>query len=221
MLCVVSVLIANRAFAVSVYECTTRDGDMRFQDFPCAAGEVSRQRQLVDDRDESPPPDPAPSDAIATRETDSATDCESQEVPHVELHEPAHGFLCQREEDGTRYLSDDGIGLRRAVPLAMLSYPSRGLAQAYGKDGIGISAPEVNPFPRTRSSHEAIGTTYVWVDDRCVVIDGWRRCQELEKLLKDAERRLSRAFSDKTALIQTEIEQLRARGSDCSAVQAR
>lgn len=204
-------LIAGATQATTVYECVGPEGSVRFQDRPCAAGERSRRRVLTDD------PVPAPSRpeprTLAGTEPGPAR---HDEAPTPTQRAPPGGFLCQREEDGSRYLSDTGIGERRAVPLAMLGIPGGSLGDAYARDRVGVSAPGLRQIPTDASPSSQIGAAYVWIEDSCEPIDGWRRCAELQIEIADAERQLARAFSDTSAQIRQQIEALRIRGKDCA-----
>lgn len=206
--------LALPAQAVDIVRCTTRDGEVRYQDRPCAQGEAVQVIRLVDDMPAREPPTVAPVD-------DAPAAAESEEVPASRFADlPAPGesmpaaWLCQRD-DGSRYLSESGIGERRAVPLAMLGVPSRGLADAYGRGGAGVSAPEVSRPGIDRSPGSALGSAYTWVEDPCLPAGGAEVCRFLDAEIQAAERRLRYAFSDTAASVRADIERLRARAAPC------
>lgn len=119
-------------------------------------------------------------------------------------------------DDGTQYLSDSGIGQRRAVPLALLGVPGRRLADAYGAGGAGISAPGVGAPSSNRSPQGSLGGAYVWVEDTCARASGEQICAFLSREIDASQRKLRLAFSDTTAQVKAEIATLRTRAIDCA-----
>lgn len=203
------------ASAVDIVRCTTRDGEVRYQDRPCAVGEDVQTIHLVDDLPARPAPPPD-----AAREAAKAEPVAREPAPStveaVEIPSPAMppSWLCRRD-DGSRYLSDTGVGDRRAVPLAMLGVPGRSLGDAYGPNGAGVSAPGVHTPGVDRSAGAAIGTAYTWVEDPCAPAGGDEVCRFLQGETAAAEKRLRYAFSDTAAQVRAEIAALRERAAPC------
>lgn len=205
------------AAAIDIVRCTTRDGDVRYQDRPCASGEAVQTIRLVDDLPRAPVeaavmPSPAEDAAVEASTAPSAIRADATEEPHGRMA-PSH--VCQRD-DGSRYLSDSGIGERRAVPLAMLGVPGRSLADTYGPRGAGVSAPGVSaPPPRDRPAQAAIGAAYTWVEDPCMPVSGDEVCGFLATEVEKAETRVRRAFSDTAAQARADLASLQARAAPC------
>lgn len=202
--------LATSAAAIEIVRCTTADGEVRYQDRPCAAGEAVQTIQLVDDLPRAAVPD-EPSQVEAPAAGTPRTMVVDAPPPAPTM--PA-SWLCRRE-NGSRYLSDNGIGERRAVPLAMLGVPGRSLADAYGPGGTGVSAPGLRQPGIDRSPDAQIGAAYTWVEDACEPVDGAAVCRFLEGEIGAAEYRLRRAFSDTSAQVRAEIAALRERAAAC------
>lgn len=194
--------------AVEVYRCASADG-VSFQDRPCAAGQTQTLLQTPDDPPLPPPitapPTPAdtpPAPAVAV-------------VPPPPRQPAPDFFLCTRP-DGNRYLSEDGIGARSAVPAGVLSGSGQSLAEAYGgKNGIGVSAPGLRPIPHIPASQSPFGGAYVWVYDECHHADPAEACAYLRNQLDTIEGKLRRAFSDTEAQLKQEQINLRERLHGC------
>lgn len=198
--------------AVSIHECRGSDGVVRFQDSPCRPGEESRMRSLPDDPVQpmqvSPPAraNPAREAAVGTR---------AQTARQAPALPPSSSWLCQRQ-DGTRYVSESGVGNRQAVPLGALGYPPMTLGEAYaGANGIGVSAPGLREVPVVPSRHGGVAGLYTWVEDPCTRVSGEPLCRFYADQLNDAQRRLRFAFSDTTAQVRSEIEDWQARVANC------
>ncbi|MBX3691063.1 DUF4124 domain-containing protein [Dokdonella sp.] len=202
--------LASSVAAVEIVRCTTADGEVRYQDRPCAAGEAVHRIQLVDD-----PPQASTSTTPQRNEAEDVGQPVAA-MPGAAALAPTmpSSWLCRRG-DGSRYLSDTGIGERRAVPLAMLGVPGRSLADAYGPGGAGVSAPGLRQPGIDRSADAQIGAAYVWVEDACEPVDAGAACRFLEGEIDAAEYRLRRAFSDTSAQVRAEIAALRERAAAC------
>jgi hypothetical protein len=199
------------AGAADVYKCIGADGAVGFQDHPCAA--TARQQRLTlpdvppptQTAPAAPPPEPPPEPPAAPPAS----------APTTPSPAPAETYLCTRY-DGTRYLSDDGIGARHAVPYAMLGGAGMSLAEAYGgSNGIGVSAPGLRPVPTLPAAQNPIAGAYVWVEDACRRIRPEDACAYLRGELDEVERKLRRAFSDTEAQLRDQAQALRERMRGC------
>ena len=208
--CLPLLFVAVCAHASSVYRCAGVDGAPAYQDQPCRSGE---KQVVVPLREASPAAfikaSPPPSDdALAADDMASAT----APVAHIA---PPSFFLCARY-DGSRYLSDDGIGGRNAVPLGMLGVPERSLAQAYGgRNGIGVSAPGLRPIPQIPFAQAPLAGSYVWIDDECHHAQTAEACAYLRSELDTLESKLRRAFSDTAPALKTQAQDVRERLRGC------
>lgn len=204
-------LFALNAQAADVYKCTAANGAIGFQDHPCGTGARQQRLQL---RDEAAPPAPP-----AAQTTDAAPPAPASSPPPAPPAPPsppaADVYLCLRY-DGTRYLSDSGVGARHWVPYAMLGGSGMSLADAYGgRDGIGVSAPGLRQPPNLPAAQNPIAGAYVWVDDECRRITPQQACTFLQSELDRVQSRLRRAFSDTEADLKREAQSLRERMRGC------
>lgn len=199
------------AQAADVYKCTAADGSIGFQDHPCSVGTRQQRLQL---QDQTPPPSPTATPAI-----DAAPPAPAAAPPAAAPAPPpapaADVYLCLRY-DGTRYLSDSGVGARHWVPYAMLGGSGMSLAEAYGgRDGIGVSAPGLRQPPNLPAAQNPIAGAYVWVDDECRLTTPQQACAFLQSELERVQSRLRRAFSDTEADLKREAQSLRERMRGC------
>lgn len=205
--------LATTAAATSVYRCVGANGVLKFQDMPCQNGEDSRRIHLPD---ASPGPVVDSLPPAAESSARSSRSKEQRESAPV-VRPSVTAFLCTRE-DGGQYLSDNGHGNRRQVPLGMTGYPGRSLADAYaGPNGIGVSAPGLRTPPSSHAYSGQLGGAYVWIEDPCGQINAAQLCGFLDSRVTETERRLRLAFSDTTQKVQRELDALRQRrASQCS-----
>lgn len=200
---------AAPAAAVDVYRCTGADGTI-YQDRPCAAGYVQSITHYVDP---APPPPVAPSTADAPPA--AAPPAAAAPVPAAPATSPPDFYLCVAT-DGSRYVSEDGVGRRSQVPYAMVRGSGRSLGQAYGgPNGIGVSAPELQNRPTIPASQDPLAGAYVWVVDECHRADAAEACAYLRNELDKVASKLRRAFSDTEAQLKQQQAQLRERASGC------
>lgn len=194
--------------ATDVYRCSSANGVV-FQDQPCRDGQSQRRVKLPDD-----PPAPAQSSAATDEGTAPHPAPAVPDAAPARVTAPAF-FLCTRH-DGSVYLSEDGIGGRSAVPLGMLGYPARSLADAYGgPNGIGVSAPGLRPIPHLPASQAPLAGGYVWIDDACHFAPPREACAYLRGELDTLQSKLRRAFSDDEPALKRDENSLRERLHGC------
>ncbi|MGB0133134.1 hypothetical protein [Dokdonella sp.] len=198
--------------AISIHECHGSDGVIRFQDKPCLPGEASRRRTLAED----PVRVASPESAIVSPATDDRHQPDvGTTSPSAEVLPPSSTYLCQRD-DGSRYISESGVGERHALPLGALGYPPMSLGEAYGgPNGIGVSAPGLREVPVVPSRRGGAAGLYTWVEDPCAWVSGEPLCRFYAEQLDDAQRRMRFAFSDTTAQVRIELEAWQARVATC------
>jgi len=208
-----ALLHAGRAAAVDVFRCVGADGATVYQDVPCNDGERQSVIHLVDDRP-PPPPSQAPDEPEATQPADAAPNDAIANAPPPPPPGPSF-FLCTRH-DGSRYISENGIPGRTAVPYAMLSGSGQTLGEAYGgRNGIGVSAPGLRTPPTLPASANPLAGAYVWIEDECHFAQPPEACAFLRSRLDEVEYRLKRAFSDTAPQLKTERDSLRQRMRGC------
>jgi hypothetical protein len=202
-------LMVGHLSAANVYRCIARDGALAYQDHPCGNGMQQQQIHLPD----TPVPDVAtmPEDPAPT-EPALAPSPPIAQAPRIP---PPSFFLCTRY-DGSRYLSESGVGSRSAVPYAVLAGSGQSLAQAYGgPNGIGVSAPGLHTPPTIPAAQAPLAGAYVWVEDTCHHAGPREVCAYLREQLDDVEQKLKRAFSDTEGELKNEQAALRARMQGC------
>ena len=202
-----ALLAAPMASATDVFRCTDANGTT-YQDTPCAPGSAQTVTHYAD----PPPPPPAP--AAPPADDTIPTSVEAPPVPVQRVAAPDF-YLCLAT-DGSRYISEDGVGRRSAVPFAMVSGNRQTLAQAYGgPNGIGVSAPELQNRPTIPASKDPLGASYVWVVDECHHAAADEACTYLRSELDKVTGKLRRAFSDTEAQLKQEQADLRERMGGC------
>jgi hypothetical protein len=197
-----------RVHATDVYRCSSANG-IAFQDQPCHDGQVQRRMTLPND----PPP---PAQGSATTDESAAPEPQPAVPDATPARVPAPAFFLCTRHDGSVYLSEDGRRGRSAVPLGMLGYPERSLADAYGgRDGIGVSAPGLRPIPHIPASHAPLAGGYVWIDDTCHFAQPREACTYLRGELDTLQSKLRRAFSDDEPGLKRDENSLRERLRGC------
>jgi len=203
-----ALLAAPIASATDVFRCTDANGTT-YQDTPCAPGVAQTITHYAD----TPPPAPAPASPPADETVPATLDpAPAPSAPQV----PAPAFYLCTATDGSRYISEDGVGRRSSVPVAMVSANRQTLAQAYGgPNGIGVSAPELQNRPTIPAGKDPLGASYVWVVDECHRAAADEACAYLRSELDKVTGKLRRAFSDTEAQLKREQALLRERMGGC------
>ena len=196
----------SRAAATTIYECTTTDGRVIYQDTPCGAGQQQRTMQVADaPTAPRPPAAPAP-----------------EAPPRPAAPPPARGpsaplpvmYACVRATDGKTYLSDNGNPPPYQAPYGVLGAEQLPLSEVYGPDrgAAGISAPEAN---RGRVSSGLVANNYVWVQDQCRELDVEETCQALRDAYEQNEHKLDNAFRSQRPPLEKREGQLQAQLTNC------
>jgi uncharacterized protein DUF4124 len=192
-------LFCGSLHAAEVYKCTNVTGIPAFQDHPCATGDQESKVHIVNTPVAAAPPSddgPAPAEpAVAPSRVQAKSAAPAM-------------WVCVRPEDGTQYMSRDGVSQPRMVPAGVLGIPGKNLAQAYGPGGIGVSAPGVRTVPIDRSAQAAVAGDYVAVQDQCTQASSAQVCSYLEKQYDDVHQKLKRAFKDEQAVLKPQEDQL-------------
>ncbi|ALN60196.1 hypothetical protein GLE_4855 [Lysobacter enzymogenes] len=133
---------------VLIYRCTDARGQLSLRDTPCAGGERQQTVSMVRPVDPPPRPTaPAPASApVAARAPAPATQV-------VVLRAPQPMYDCVRP-DGSRYVSDNGDGNPRMMPLVDLGY---GLP-VYPNGSYSSGSYSRSEYSGGVSSHSSLGT---------------------------------------------------------------
>lgn len=207
---VVAVSLTADLPADEVYKCTSPSGTIAFQDHECASGDTETSIHIDNPRS-------APVDAPQPATADAAPIPAPPEPPPTRAvqSEPPAMWLCTRAEDGTRYMSSDGAPPTRLVPAGVLGMPGKSLANAYGKDGIGVSAPGVRKIPVDTSPQASVASDYVPVQDQCEPASTQTTCAYLHDQYDKIHAKLRRAFKDEQAVLQPQLDALDAQLDGC------
>lgn len=197
------------AHATEVYRCSSASGVV-FQDQPCRDDQTQKRVALPDDPSPPATPAPAPVDVDPPAQPDPAQPVKMP--PQI----PAPSFFLCTRYDGNIYLSEDGVGGGSAVPLGMLGFPGRSLADAYGgPNGIGVSAPGLRPIPHLPASQAPLAGNYAWIEDTCHFAQPPEACAYLHNELDTVQSKLRRAFSDTQSQLERDENSLRERLRGC------
>ena len=193
-----------------VHKCVDGAGQVTFQDTECPQGSSDTVVHMAAPPHAPPPPTPSdsgdapPEPPVATRTR----------------HDTASGvpplWLCTRPEDGTQYMSKDGVTPVRMVPAGVLGVPGKSLNDAYsGPNGVGVSAPGVRQIPVDRSPAASVAGGYVAVQDRCEPATKEQVCEYLQKEHDRIHVKLRRAFKDERAVLEPRQAEIESQMSAC------
>ena len=124
-------------------------------------------------------------------------------------------WVCTRPEDGSHYVSRDGVTQPRMVPAGILGLPGQSLASAYGAGGIGVSAPGVRKIPVDKSPQSVPAGDYVAIQDQCDRATQEQACEYLHSQRDQVHEKLKRAFKDDRAVLQPQQDELDDQLSGC------
>lgn len=191
------------AHAREVYKCTNAQGDVAFQDKPCARGTSEATVHIAEESEYAPPPPPAPAEPAAPPPPPSPVPARIK--PPLKPLPPL--WLCMNAEDGSRYISRNGAPPPRLVPLGVLGYPPKTLSEAYAPGATNrMSAPEMSKTPVDTSPRGSVGAGYVQVQDECVTLNPEQSCDVLHQQLDQTNDKLARArFKDEQARLGAEV----------------
>lgn len=201
--------LAGTAAATTIYECTTANGRVIYQDTPCSAGQQQRTMQIAGaPAAPRPPIPPAPASAP---EPAAPPPARAPSVPSAPL--PLM-YACVRATDGKTYLSDNGNPPPYQAPYGVLGAQQLPLSDVYGPDrgAAGMSAPEAN---RGRVTSGLVANNYVWVQDQCRELDVEETCQALRDAYDENEHKLGNAFKSQRPPLERREAQLQAQLANC------
>ena len=197
-------LCASAASAREVYKCTNAQGEVAYQDNPCASGNDESTVRLAE-----PPAYVAPTAPVAA----TAAAHGPEQAPPTPPARPARPlpelWFCTNAEDGTHYTSFGGLPPPRSVPLGGLGYPGKNLADAYRAGANVMSAPELSKPPIATSPGSRWATQYTELQDYCVAASAAETCGYLHDQHDKTDDKLRRArFKDEQGKLQAELDSL-------------
>jgi hypothetical protein len=196
-------LCAAAAPAREVYKCTTTRG-VAFQQQPCAAGADERRLTVTD-------ADPPAAAEVATDVAVPATTAAPAAAPQAaRTPKPLPSlWLCTNAADGSRYATRNGPPPPRSVPLGMLGYSGKSLAEAYGPGSNHMSSPDAARPPIDTSPQSSAAASYTVIQDACALATVAQTCTYLRGELDSTSEKLSRArFKDERARLQQQADGL-------------
>ena len=199
--------------AEEVYKCTNSHGAIAYQDHACAAGDTETVVPIEPAPTRTPTSAPAPVADTPPVEVAPPPAAATEPPPPRKPLPPL--WLCTRPEDGSQYASRDGVVQPRLVPLGVLGYPGKSLAQAYAPGSNVMSAPELSRPPIDRSPQAASASQYTEIMDQCVRASPDQTCEWLRKEYNRIQAKLRRAFKDEQAVLQPQEDELDDELSGC------
>jgi Domain of unknown function (DUF4124) len=198
--------------AREVYKCTNAQGDVAFQDKPCARGTSEQTVHIAEEWEYAPPPAPPVAEFAAPPPPPPVP---ARPKPPLKPLPPL--WLCVNGEDGSRYISRNGAPPPRLVPLGVLGYPPKTLTEAYAPGATNrMSAPEMSKVPVDTSARGSIGAGYVQIQDECVTLNPEQSCDVLHQQLDQTNDKLQRArFKDERAKLGAEVEDIESDLGGC------
>jgi hypothetical protein len=206
-----ALLCAGSAQARQVYKCTSADGRVAFQDQPCAASTNESVLHVADSA--TPPPDEAPvarSGPIEEAKPPPQSPRPRKPLPTI--------WLCTNAEDGSHYANRSGPPPPRLVPLGMLGYSSKSLADSYGAaaGANAMSAPEFSKPPIDRSPAASAAASYTQIQDACVIANPGQTCAWLRQQYDQTSDKLQHArFKDEQGRLQPQVDELESDLGGC------
>lgn len=193
---------------VTIYRCIGAAGTLTLRDSPCAKGETQEVRSM------QRPKDPAPAAMPVTKPAPPPAAAPTREVQVVYRTPPRPMYECVTDE-GKRYISDNGEGNPRSVPLWTLGYP---MWSHRGGSGGGIKPPGGRPS-RPDYPHRpgvVIPGGYTWVRDECHALPQEEVCSRLSDRRYEIMRRYNSALQSEIRQLELEQRGIDARiANDC------
>lgn len=194
---------------VTIYRCVGAAGKLTLRDSPCAKGETQEVRSM------QRPKDPAPGALPAPKPAPPPVVVPIREVPVVYRTPPRPMYECVTAE-GKRYISDNGEGNPRSVPLWTLGYPMWSHRNRPG--GGGVDTPDDRP---SRPGHPhrpgvVFPGGYTWVRDECHALPQEEVCSRLSDRRYEIMRRYNSALQSEIRQLELEQRGIDARiANDC------
>lgn len=185
------VLAASLAHAdTTAYKCVSPQGQVTYQDKPCAHGQQQQTLQLQDN-------EPASAPAPVIEDTPAPTAAAAPPPPAMPRTPPAPMYRCINAVNKNSYLSSNGNPQPYYAPLAVTGIVPTPLGHAYAPPGRGAA------------NAATIASHYVLVQDSCQAMTPQDTCAQLRDEYDANESKLSRAFkSDQPPLLRRENELL-------------
>jgi hypothetical protein len=198
---------------VTIYRCVGAAGALTLRDSPCAKGETQEVRSM------QRPKDPAPGAVQAAKPVPAPAAVPRREVQVVYRTPPRPMYECVTAE-GERYVSDNGEGNPRSVPLWTLGYPMWSHRNG-GGGGISVSGGRPPGDRPSRPDHPhrtgvVVPGGYTWVRDECHALPQQEICSRLSDRRYEIMRRYNSALQSEIRQLELEQRGIDARiANDC------
>jgi hypothetical protein len=187
---------------VTIYRCIGAAGKLTLRDSPCAKGETQEVRSM------QRPKDPAPSALPAPKSAPPPATVPTREVQIIYRTPPRPMYECVTA-DGEQYISDNGEGNPRSVPLWTLGYPMWSQ-----RGGSGGRRPPDDRRPHLPGAIVPGG--YTWVRDECHALPQEEVCSRLSDRRYEIIRRYNSALQSERRKLELEQRGIDARiANDC------
>lgn len=173
------VLAGGDVHAEDVFKCVATNGQVVYQQTPCAHGARQERIVLPDSAPASPPAPPIAAPAMAATVA-------APPPPPAPLPPIPRMYGCVRATDSSKtYISDNGNPAPYLAPYGMLDNQGSLGSQ------VSASAPELN---RGKVTAGLVSNNLVWVQDRCRELSEQETCQALHDQLDENDVKLRNAF---------------------------
>ena len=197
---------------VTVYRCTDAGGKHSLRDTPCPKGQQQQAREMQRPLDAPPKP------AIVAHTPTPGPVAATPDVRTVYLAPPRPMYECTTA-DGKRYLSDDGQGNPRWVPLWTLGYhavgrPSRPSVGGNPRPPSQLAGP-MRP-PHGGIHRPMVGGGGTWIRDQCAMLPPTETCARLRDRRDEIRTRFFNAQEKERDTLRIEERSINARlDNDC------
>lgn len=194
---------------VTIYRCIGANGKLTLRDSPCEKGETQEVRSMQRPKDPAPGALPAPTPAPPPAVTPT------REVQIVYRTPPRPMYECVTAE-GKTYISDNGEGNPRSVPLWTLGYPMWS-----HRNGAGVGGGNTPGERPSRPGHShrpgvVVPGGYTLVRDECHALPQQEVCSRLSDRRYEIMRRYNSALQSEIRQLELEQRGIDARmANDC------
>lgn len=199
---------------VTIYRCTDTQGRLSLRDSPCLPGERQAVRSMLRPKDAPPRP------VVAAPPPRDPHHAPAPTTQVVYLQPPRPLYECVTREN-TRYLSDNGDGNPRIVPMWVTDAPAIQVYREYqpGQLQVNVDNGQVSGGYTSGGWRDRVVTGWAgqhWIRDTCHLLPQNEVCARLRDRRDEVRRRFSVAQPSERAELGREERSINARLSqDC------
>lgn len=214
LLAVLAWAAGGSAMAQTVYKCTNAQGQLSFQDSPCASGDRERVLHL-----HVREPTPAASRAAPAASSSPAPPPTALAAPAprapARTYQLPQLYRCVHATDGKTYVSRNGHPRAYRAPLGIVGAFQAPLSQTYGgKDAVRRAASDPT-LAHGRITPGLVAGHYTWVRDDCEPMSVPEICGYLGAQLTETESAIDKAFQSDRPPLEKKAAQLRSESAGC------